>query len=99
MTAACLEAAALTGQIRWLHAAYRIFGWFTGDNDGAISLIDPDTGACCDGLNENGLNCNRGAESSLAWLQSLAAMRLAPKLPFLAVPQGLAAHPPATAAA
>jgi hypothetical protein len=70
MTAACLRAAAATGNSHWLRAAQHCYDWFTGSNDHGISLALPDTGGCYDGLMEHGVNRNQGAESILAWLQS-----------------------------
>lgn len=80
MTSACLEAAALTGQRSWLREAQRAFAWFSGGNDLGIPVADAETGGCHDGLQENGVNLNQGAESTLAWLQASAEMKLASRL-------------------
>jgi hypothetical protein len=98
MIAACLEAYGLTHQHSWLAGAQRIFAWFTGENDLGLSLVDAETGGCCDGLQESGLNLNQGAESTLAWLQSAAALRLTASLP-AAGPHPGVIHTPAPAAA
>ncbi|GAX91679.1 glycosyl transferase [Effusibacillus lacus] len=42
--------------------------WFYGDNDLHLQLVDREDGSCCDGLNENGVNLNQGAESTLSYL-------------------------------
>jgi uncharacterized protein YyaL (SSP411 family) len=42
--------------------------WFYGNNDLGIPLADPSDGSCCDGLNPDGPNPNRGAESTLSYL-------------------------------
>ena len=76
-TAACLEACAVTGQEEWYSRARHAFDWFTGGNDHGFSLCDEHAGSCCDGLQENRLNLNLGAESTLAWLQASAEMRIA----------------------
>jgi hypothetical protein len=81
MTSACLGAYSLTGQVRWLDSAWRAFAWFTGGNDLGLPVVDVLTGGCCDGLEENGLNINQGAESTLAWIQSAVQMRLMAKIP------------------
>jgi hypothetical protein len=38
-------------------------------------LYDYETGGCRDGLQPSGVNENQGAESTLAWLLSLLAIR------------------------
>jgi hypothetical protein len=98
MTAAYIEAYALTGQTRWLSEAHRAFAWFTGENDHSLPVVDSVTGGCCDGLCENGLNLNQGAESTLAWLQASAAMYLLTKAPATA-PQEIGVSPIIPAAA
>ncbi|ADG05453.1 hypothetical protein [Kyrpidia tusciae] len=50
------------------------FSWFTGHNVEGISLYDPDTGGCKDGLLAGGVNLNQGAESVLAYLLSAYAL-------------------------
>ncbi len=67
---ACLEAARITGDDAWTHAAWRCFEWFGGRNDGGVPLYDATTGGCCDGLQVHGPNHNQGAESCLAHLLS-----------------------------
>ena len=46
----------------------RCIAWFQGANDAGLALVDMSDGGCCDGLTENGLNHNQGAESTLAYL-------------------------------
>ncbi len=53
------------------------FEWFLGRNDLNISLYDPTTGGCRDGLHPDRPNENQGAESTLAFLQALLELRLA----------------------
>jgi hypothetical protein len=60
--------------------------------------VDEVSGGCCDGLKRYGLNCNQGAESTLAWIQSAALMRLASRISTF-LPYREAAHPVYTAAA
>jgi hypothetical protein len=43
-------------------------GWFFGLNTKSVTLYDNSTGACYDGVNQEGLNQNQGAESTLAFL-------------------------------
>jgi len=59
----------------WPAAAMRAFGWFLGENDLQTLLIDPNTGRCSDGLHPDRPNENKGAESSLSYLLSLAEIR------------------------
>ena len=51
------------------------FGWFTGKNDLGLSLVNAETGSCCDGLHPGRVNKNRGAESVLSYLLGLVQMR------------------------
>ena len=57
--------------------AQRAFDWFIGWNDLGLELYSPETGGCRDGLHVDRVNGNQGAESTLAFLLSLAEMRLA----------------------
>jgi glycosyltransferase involved in cell wall biosynthesis len=74
--AACLEAYRATQDPRWMNEARSSFEWFLGRNDLGQELYDPATGGCCDGLQEDRVNRNQGAESTLAFLLSLAEMSL-----------------------
>jgi hypothetical protein len=53
---------------RYLGTFRRARGWFRGKNSLGLALAEPQTGACCDGLQESGANRNQGAESTLAFL-------------------------------
>jgi uncharacterized protein YyaL (SSP411 family) len=74
--AACLDAYRATGDYRWRRHARRIFQWFLGRNDVGAALYDSATGGCGDGLSPEGPSFNQGAESALAFLQSLVELRL-----------------------
>ena len=74
---ACLEAYRSTGDKRWRNDARRAFQWFLGRNDLNRTIYDPTTGGCRDGLHSDRTNENQGAESTLAFLQSLLELRLA----------------------
>jgi len=76
MVSACLEAYRVTGEILWHREAQRAFEWFLGRNDLGVSLYDPDTGGCHDGLHPDRVNRNQGAESTLAFLMALVEMYL-----------------------
>jgi glycosyltransferase involved in cell wall biosynthesis len=73
---ACLEAYRVTEDLAWMNEARSAFEWFLGRNDLGQDLYDPGTGGCCDGLQEDRINRNQGAESTLAFLLSLAEMNL-----------------------
>jgi hypothetical protein len=78
---ACLAASRIEreidGTIDWLGEARRAFAWFLGDNDLATPLVDVATGSCRDGLHPDRTNENRGGESVLSYLLSLAELRQA----------------------
>jgi glycosyltransferase involved in cell wall biosynthesis len=74
--AACLEAFRATENGDWLHASSNAFEWFLGRNDLGLELYDPTTGACNDGLQEDRVNQNQGAEATLSFLLSLAKLEL-----------------------
>ena len=73
---ACLEAYRATADLWWYEQAQRAFDWFLGWNDLGLELYAPRTGGCRDGLHPDRSNENQGAESMLAFLLSLAEMRL-----------------------
>ncbi len=77
MASACLEAYRTTSDIWWFEQAQRAFDWFIGWNDLGLELYSPESGGCGDGLHVDRVNGNQGAESTLAFLLSLAEMRLA----------------------
>ncbi|ASB47882.1 glycosyltransferase family 4 protein [Alkalitalea saponilacus] len=60
----------LTKNKEHLNKLYASFLWFLGENDLRLSLYDFETHGCCDGFEQNGVNRNQGAESSLAYLIS-----------------------------
>ena len=74
---ACLEAYHATSDLSWYEQAQRAFDWFIGWNDLGLELYTSESGGCCDGLHIDRVNENQGGESTLAFLLSLAEMRLA----------------------
>jgi len=74
---ACLEAFRATSDIWWYEQAQSAFDWFIGSNDLGLEVYSPETGGCRDGLHVDRVNSNQGAESTLAFLLSLAEMRSA----------------------
>ncbi len=77
MVSACLEAYRATSDVWWYEQAQRAFDWFLGWNDLGLELYSAESGGCGDGLHVDRVNGNQGAESTLAFLLSLAEMRLA----------------------
>lgn len=72
---ACLAAWRAEGARIWTTEAKRAFAWFLGDNELKVSLVDTATGSCRDGLHPDRANENRGGESVVSYLLSLAEMR------------------------
>ena len=71
---ACIEAFNATGDVQWKKDARLAFSWFLGSNDLGLALYDATSGGCYDGLHENRVNLNLGAESTLSFLLALAEM-------------------------
>jgi hypothetical protein len=69
-TEAAIAAFRNTGEESYLQAAYDAFEWFLGRNLKNLMLYDAENGSCCDGITPHGLNQNRGAEATLAYLQA-----------------------------
>lgn len=61
------QAYSITREKSWLPRMFDSFQWFLGKNDLELSLYDPESGGCADGLQETGINYNKGAESTLAY--------------------------------
>ncbi|MDO8512942.1 MAG: hypothetical protein Q7S37_00345 [bacterium] len=74
MILAHTKAFELTGEQVYLHWAQMWWSWFGGNNLNDMSLIDPETHGCYDGLTHNGINLNQGAESIVCYLLSYLAM-------------------------
>ena len=72
---ACIEAYNVSSEEHWLVESRRCFDWFLGRNPLKKPLYDYETGGCRDALQPAGVNENEGAESTLAWLLSLLAIR------------------------
>jgi len=76
MVSACLAAYQATADSWWYEEAHRAFDWFLGWNDLGLELYSARTGGCRDALHVDRVNGNQGAESTLAFLLSLAEMRM-----------------------
>ena len=73
MADACYRAWSLTGASLWRRRGLRAAQWLLGANDGDATLYDTETGGTYDGLTPQGVNTNRGAESTLAGIGTLQA--------------------------
>jgi hypothetical protein len=67
---ACARAHRLGHGEQWAAMVRMSWAWFLGDNDVGVAMFDPVTGAGYDGLEAEGRNENRGAESTLAALST-----------------------------
>ncbi len=76
MVSACLEAYRATADSWWYRQAHRAFDWFLGWNDLGLEVCSTTTGGCRDALHVDRVNGNQGAESTIAYLLSLAEMQL-----------------------
>jgi glycosyltransferase involved in cell wall biosynthesis len=72
---ACLAAWRADGDDKWKENAALAFSWFLGANDLSTPLVDVETGSCRDGLHPDRANENRGGESVVSYLLSLAEVR------------------------
>lgn len=77
MASACLEAYRATSDVWWYEQAQCAFDWFLGWNDLGLELYSPKPGGCREGLHVDLVDRKQGAGSTLAFLLSLAEMRLA----------------------
>jgi glycosyltransferase involved in cell wall biosynthesis len=68
MVQSYLTAYSITGKEDYYKKAILAFNWFLGKNHLKQMIYDPVTGGCYDGLGENSLNLNRGAESTISYL-------------------------------
>ena len=75
MADACARAAAVTGEAEWLRGIEMAARWFEGDNDVRLSMWDPVTGGCYDGLEPAGQNLNQGSESTIALISTFQHAR------------------------
>ena len=74
MIGACIEAYECTQGEEWIRLANTCFNWYLGKNDQQSKLYDHASGGCRDGLQQDGVNENQGAESTLSYILSLLAL-------------------------
>jgi glycosyltransferase involved in cell wall biosynthesis len=75
MVSAAIAAFDVVKEPFWCEQAHLAFDWFLGRNDLGLPIYNATTGGCHDGLAEHQVNENQGAESTLAFLLSLAEMQ------------------------
>lgn len=65
-----IEAYRVFGEEEYLNKAKKCYRWFLGENSQNISLVDEETGGCYDGITEDGVNLNEGAESLISLIMT-----------------------------
>ena len=64
---ACTEAFFVTKEKKYLDWAKKALDWYHGRNILGTKMVDQNTGGVYDGLEEEGVNLNQGAESLLSY--------------------------------
>lgn len=64
---AYINAYEILGTETFLERAKTCFSWYFGKNFKGLSLLDPETGGCYDGITPDGVNLNQGAESVVSF--------------------------------
>ena len=64
---ACTEAFLVTKEKKYLDWAKKALDWYHGRNILGTKMVDQNTGGVYDGLEEEGVNLNQGAESLLSY--------------------------------
>jgi hypothetical protein len=75
IASACAQAYESTDDPQWLACLQMSWAWFLGDNDKAVPMFDPRTGAGFDELQRDGRNLDQGAEATLAALATIQHVR------------------------
>lgn len=70
---ACNRLYRITGERRYLDWSSLALSWYNGSNLKRLAVYDNSTGGCYDGLTEDGLNLNQGAESVLSYLLAVTS--------------------------
>jgi hypothetical protein len=70
MADACARAATVDGSPRWPEGVRMAAAWFDGANDRQVRMWDVASSGGYDGLMDDGVNLNQGAESTLALLST-----------------------------
>lgn len=69
------EAYKLLGDRTYLDHAFTCYDWFLGLNRSGLSVYDPQSGGCRDGINPEGVNENQGAEACVSFLLAQLALQ------------------------
>lgn len=69
-------AARATQSRRYWDLALQALEWYHGRNLKNVTLYDPTSGVCYDGISPAGLNLNTGAESTLSYLLAVTSLRV-----------------------
>lgn len=80
MADACTRAYACTRDPRWADATRQAASWFVGANDAGMPMFDAGTAGGFDGLEHGGVNRNQGAESTLAFVATMATVSSAERM-------------------
>ncbi len=65
----------ITHEKEYIEKMFKCYLWFLGENSLRLPLFDHETQGCCDGLEQQGVNRNQGAESTLAyWISHIAIL-------------------------
>lgn len=75
MADACWRAWEVTGDQAWSRGVSAAAGWFAGDNDRGLVMFDDVSGGGYDGLHDDRVNINQGAESTLAFVSTMQRAR------------------------
>lgn len=70
---ACNRCYRITGDRRYMDWSSFALSWYHGSNLKRLAVYDNATGGCYDGLMEEGLNLNQGAESLLSYLLAVTS--------------------------
>lgn len=70
---ACNRLYRVTGETRYREWASFALSWYSGSNLKRLAVYDSGTGGCYDGLIEEGVNLNQGAESILSYLLAITS--------------------------
>ena len=75
MTSGLMEAFLVTGDEEYRESMLSALQWFSGQNAANVVMYDSTTGRTFDGIDENGVNRNSGAESTIEALLVFLEMR------------------------
>jgi len=74
MAEVCIDAYKVTKEDAYLKSAADALRWFGGENSGKVNML-AENGGVYDSITKRGVNLNQGAESLLAYLMAVGAIR------------------------